>query len=92
MPTATAHSGTSGHHHPLPTSVGAGSAGAFASSSGGAVSGASTSSGGGSLGVLFAGYVEKQNPYSGVFKKRFLVLTQDGVHWFKVSYFSLDII
>lgn len=34
------------------------------------------------LGVLFTGYAEKQNPVSGVYKKRFLVLTQESLHWF----------
>jgi hypothetical protein len=36
------------------------------------------------LGVLLAGYLEKQNPYGKVFRKRFVVLTQDAFHWFKV--------
>jgi hypothetical protein len=36
------------------------------------------------LGVLLAGYLEKQNPYGKVFRKRFIVLTQDAFHWFKV--------
>ena len=36
------------------------------------------------LGVLFASWVEKKNPYSGAFKKRFLVLTHDSLHWFLV--------
>jgi hypothetical protein len=82
MPTHAAPPGASGHHVP-PTAVGTG----FAPASG-ALTAASTS-GGASLGVLFAGNVEKQNPYSGVFKKRFLVLTQEGVHWFKVCLFYM---
>lgn len=36
-----------------------------------------------SLGVLYTGYLEKKNPVSGSFKKRFVVLTQSALHWFK---------
>jgi hypothetical protein len=43
------------------------------------------------LGVLLAGYLEKQNPYGKVFRKRFVVLTQEAFHWFKVE-FSLDLL
>jgi hypothetical protein len=40
------------------------------------------------LGVLLAGYLEKQNPYGKVFRKRFVVLTQEAFHWFKVHLFD----
>lgn len=36
-----------------------------------------------SLGVLYTGYLEKRNPTSGTYKKRFVVLTQTSLHWFK---------
>lgn len=36
------------------------------------------------LGVLLAGYLEKQNPYGKIFRRRFVVLTQEAFHWFKV--------
>lgn len=36
-----------------------------------------------SLGVLYTGYLEKKNPVTGSFKKRFVVLTQNSIHWFK---------
>jgi len=38
---------------------------------------------GSSLGVLFTGFVHKKNPIHGALKKKFLVLTHVGVHWFK---------
>lgn len=34
-------------------------------------------------GVSFTGYVEKRNPVFGTYKKRFMVLTLEAVHWFK---------
>ena len=37
------------------------------------------------LGVLLAGYLEKQNPYGKVFRRRFIVLTKEAFHWFKVN-------
>jgi len=36
-----------------------------------------------SLGVLYTGYLDKKNPMTGSFKKRFVVLTQNAIHWFK---------
>lgn len=35
------------------------------------------------LGVLYTGYLDKRNPVTGGFKKRFGVLTHDAMHWFK---------
>ena len=35
------------------------------------------------LGVLYTGYLDKKNPVSGSYKKRFVVLTQNTIHWFK---------
>lgn len=35
-----------------------------------------------SLGVLYTGYLDKRNPVTGAFKKRFVVLTHDSLHWF----------
>lgn len=37
------------------------------------------------LGVLYTGYVEKRNPVTGGYQKRFLVLTMEALHWFKRS-------
>lgn len=37
------------------------------------------------LGVLYTGYLEKQSPMTGSYKKRFLVLTQESIHWFNRS-------
>lgn len=37
------------------------------------------------LGVLYTGYLDKRNPVTGSFKKRFVVLTHDAFHWFKRS-------
>jgi hypothetical protein len=34
-------------------------------------------------GVSYTGYVEKRNPVYGNYKKRFMVLTLEAVHWFK---------
>jgi len=36
------------------------------------------------LGVLYTGYLEKQNPrsLSGSYRKRFVVLTHESLHWF----------
>lgn len=36
-----------------------------------------------SLGVLYTGYLDKKNPVYGSYKKRFVVLTQSSIHWFK---------
>ena len=36
------------------------------------------------MGVLLTGFLEKQNPYGKAFRKRYVVLTKDGFHWFKV--------
>ena len=38
---------------------------------------------GGALGVLFTGYMEKQNPIRKTYSKRFLVLTHEAFYWFK---------
>jgi hypothetical protein len=53
------------------------------------LTGGGGSSGGGgagsvnkTLGVLYTGYLEKKNPVTGSFKKRFIVLTQSAIHWF----------
>lgn len=35
------------------------------------------------LGVLYTGYLEKRNPVTGSYKQRFMVLTNEAVHWFK---------
>ena len=35
------------------------------------------------LGVIFTSWVTKQNPYSKVYKRRFMVLTTEALHWFK---------
>ena len=35
------------------------------------------------LGVLYTGYLDKKNPVTGSFKRRFVVLTQNALHWFK---------
>jgi hypothetical protein len=35
--------------------------------------------------VLLSGYLEKQNPVFGGFRRRFVVLTHEAMHWFKVS-------
>ncbi len=37
------------------------------------------------MGVLHTGYLEKYNPTNRRTKKRFVVLTHVGVHWFKVQ-------
>ena len=39
------------------------------------------------LGVLYTGYLEKQNPRSihGLYHKRFVVLTHESLHWFTRS-------
>ena len=34
------------------------------------------------LGVLYTGYLDKRNPVSGAYKQRFVVLTNQAVHWF----------
>jgi hypothetical protein len=34
------------------------------------------------LGVLYTGYLEKKNPTTGSYKKRFVVLTHEAIHWF----------
>jgi hypothetical protein len=39
------------------------------------------------LGVLLTGYLQKQNPYGKAYRSRFVVLTQEAFHWFKVCYF-----
>jgi ABC-type sugar transport system substrate-binding protein len=36
------------------------------------------------LGVLFAGNLDKLNPYGKTYRSRFVVLTNDNFHWFKV--------
>jgi len=41
-----------------------------------------SSEGGKNLGVLYTGYLDKKNPVTGSFKKRFVVLTQHALHWF----------
>lgn len=33
--------------------------------------------------MLYTGYLEKKNPVSGSYKKRFVVLTQTSLHWFR---------
>jgi hypothetical protein len=38
---------------------------------------------GDSLGVLYTGWLDKKNPVSGYYKKRFVVLTSEAIHWFK---------
>jgi hypothetical protein len=35
--------------------------------------------------VLLSAYLDKQNPVFGGFRRRFVVLTHDALHWFKVS-------
>ena len=35
------------------------------------------------FGVLFTGYLDKRNPVTGSYKKRFAVLTRDAYHWFQ---------
>lgn len=35
------------------------------------------------LGVLYTSYLDKRNPVTGSYKKRFAVLTNDALHWFK---------
>eukprot|EP01039_Chlorochromonas_danica_P008680 gene8680-9563_t len=35
------------------------------------------------LGVLYTGYLDKRNPVTGSYKKRFVVLTHEALHWFK---------
>jgi hypothetical protein len=37
------------------------------------------------LGVIFTSWISKQNPYSKVYKRRFMVLTTEALHWFKRS-------
>lgn len=37
------------------------------------------------MGVLHTGYLEKYNPSNYRTKKRFVVLTHVGLHWFKVN-------
>ena len=34
------------------------------------------------IGVLYTGYLEKKNPVGGAFKKRFVVLTNEAIHWY----------
>jgi hypothetical protein len=36
------------------------------------------------LGILFSGNLYKKNPYGKAFRNRFVILTKDNVHWFKV--------
>lgn len=48
------------------------------------VSGAGGPSKGSNMGVLHTGYLEKYNPANRHTKKRFVVLTHVGLHWFKV--------
>lgn len=38
-----------------------------------------------SLGLLYTGYLDKQNPTNGSYHVRFVVLTHDVLHWFKRS-------
>jgi hypothetical protein len=38
------------------------------------------------LGVLFTGNLEKLNPYGKMYRTRFVVLTNENFHWFKVNY------
>jgi hypothetical protein len=38
-----------------------------------------------SLGVLYTGYLDKRNPVTGTLRQRFVVLTNDQLHWFKRS-------
>ena len=35
--------------------------------------------------MLLSAYLDKQNPVFGGFRRRFVVLTHDALHWFKVS-------
>jgi hypothetical protein len=35
-----------------------------------------------SIGVLYTGYLEKKNPVTGSYNKRFVVLTHEALHWF----------
>lgn len=35
--------------------------------------------------MLYTGYLDKKNPVTGSFKRRFVVLTLDSLHWFKRS-------
>lgn len=35
------------------------------------------------LGVLYTGWLNKKNPVNGSYKKRFVVLTSESIHWFK---------
>lgn len=35
------------------------------------------------LGIVLTGYMEKKNPVTGSYAKRFLVLTHESFHWFK---------
>jgi hypothetical protein len=44
---------------------------------------ASNASTGNSLGVLYTGWLDKKNPVNGYYKKRFVVLTSDCIHWFR---------
>ena len=37
------------------------------------------------LGLLYTGYLDKQNPVNGSYHVRFVVLTHDVLHWFKRS-------
>lgn len=34
------------------------------------------------LGVLYTGYLDKKNPWKGIYARRFVVLTQEAIHWF----------
>ena len=35
------------------------------------------------LGVLYTAYLDKRNPITGAYKKRFVVLTHEAIHWFQ---------
>lgn len=35
------------------------------------------------LGVLYTGWLDKKNPVNGYYKKRYVVLTSESIHWFK---------
>jgi len=35
------------------------------------------------FGVLYTGYLDKRNPVTGSYKKRFVVLTHESLHWFR---------
>lgn len=37
------------------------------------------------LGVLYTAYLDKRNPINGRYKKRFVVLTHEAIHWFQRS-------